>query len=87
MFNVLNFLGRDMVLLKICQGGCGNKPAIWIDGGGKSVFNKSEICIFDKSNEQKRFFSSKGIHAREWISPATALWAIDEVNTVPENMI
>jgi len=44
--------GRDLVLLKICKGGCGNKPAIWIDGG---------------------------IHAREWISPATALWAIHEV--------
>merc|ERR1719175_480381 len=43
---------RDMRVISICRGGCGNKPAIWIDGG---------------------------IHAREWISPATTLWTIDEV--------
>jgi len=54
-----SYEGRDMVLLKICRGGCGNKPAIWIDGG---------------------------IHAREWISPATALWAIDEVLSDPNLM-
>jgi len=44
--------GRDLKILKICQGGCGNKPAIWIDGG---------------------------IHAREWISTATALWTLHTV--------
>ena len=26
--------GRDLKIVKICRGGCGNKPAIWIDGGG-----------------------------------------------------
>lgn len=27
------FEGRDMRLAKICKGGCGNKKAVWIDGG------------------------------------------------------
>ena len=25
--------GRDLKIIKICKDGCGNKPAIWIDGG------------------------------------------------------
>jgi carboxypeptidase A2 len=44
--------GRDLKIVKVCRGGCGNKPAIWIDGG---------------------------IHAREWISTATALWTLHTV--------
>ena len=28
-----SFEGRKMQVIKICKGGCGNKPAIWIDGG------------------------------------------------------
>ena len=25
--------GRDMRVAKVCKGGCGSKPAVWIDGG------------------------------------------------------
>merc|ERR1719452_116646 len=38
--------------MKVCRGGGGNKPAMWIDSG---------------------------IHAREWISPATGTWMLNEV--------
>merc|ERR1712004_569898 len=44
--------GQDMIVMKVCKGGCGNKPAMWIDSG---------------------------IHAREWISPATGTWMLNEV--------
>ena len=27
--------GRDLKIIKICKDGCGNKPAIWIDGGSR----------------------------------------------------
>jgi len=45
----LSYEGRAMRLAKVCKGECGNKPAIWIDGG---------------------------IHAREWVSPATVTWML-----------
>ena len=44
-----SYEGRVMKVLKVCKEGCGNKPAMWIDGG---------------------------IHAREWISPATTTFLI-----------
>ena len=47
-----SFEGRDMRVAKVCRGGCGNKPAVWIDGG---------------------------IHAREWITPATVTWMLKEL--------
>ena len=25
--------GRDMRVVSVCRGGCGDKPAVWIDGG------------------------------------------------------
>merc|ERR1712126_92820 len=46
------FEGRDMRVASVCKGGCGSKPAVWIDGG---------------------------IHAREWISPATVIWILKEL--------
>merc|ERR1719384_318007 len=27
------FEGQDMIVMKVCKGGCGNKPAMWIDSG------------------------------------------------------
>jgi len=47
-----SYEGQEMVVLKVCRGGCGNKPAMWIDSG---------------------------IHAREWISPATGTWMLHEL--------
>ena len=56
-FVKLEFIGqtyekRALKVLKVCQNGCGTKPALWIDGG---------------------------IHAREWISPATVTWLMKEL--------
>merc|ERR1712183_1256924 len=28
-----SYEGSDMRIVKVCKGGCGNKPAMWIDGG------------------------------------------------------
>jgi len=28
-----SYEGTDMRIIKVCRGGCGNKPAMWIDGG------------------------------------------------------
>ena len=52
--------GREQKLLKICRGGCGNKPAMYLHGG---------------------------THAREWISPATVAYFVNEltVNLTLEN--
>jgi carboxypeptidase A1 len=47
-----SYEGQEMIVLKVCRGGCGNKPAMWIDSG---------------------------IHAREWISPATGTWMLHEL--------
>ena len=48
-----SYEGRDMRILKICKGGtCGEKPAMWIDGG---------------------------IHSREWVAHATAMWIMKEL--------
>ena len=41
---VLLSQGTDMRLAKICKGGCGNKPAMWIDGGN-DIFNNVGISI------------------------------------------
>jgi murein tripeptide amidase MpaA len=47
-----SYEGQDMIVMKVCKGGCGNKPAMWIDSG---------------------------IHAREWVSPATGTWMLNEL--------
>ena len=30
--------GRDLKIVKICAGGCGRRPAVWIDGGNHHSF-------------------------------------------------
>ena len=30
---IISFKGSDMIIAKVCKGECGNKPAMWIDGG------------------------------------------------------
>jgi len=47
-----SYEGTEMRVVKVCRGGCGDKPAAWIDGG---------------------------IHAREWVSPATVTWMLMEL--------
>jgi len=47
-----SYEGSDMRIAKVCKGGCGNKPAMWFDGG---------------------------IHAREWVSPATVTYMLMEL--------
>jgi len=47
-----SYEGSDMIIAKVCKGGCGSKPAMWVDGG---------------------------IHAREWISPATVTFILKEL--------
>merc|ERR1711970_1130919 len=47
-----SYEGRDMRVVSVCRGGCGNKKAVWIDGG---------------------------IHAREWVSPASVSWMLKEL--------
>jgi hypothetical protein len=32
-----SYEGRDLKIVKICKGGCGNKPAVWLDGGLSSI--------------------------------------------------
>ena len=33
-----SYEGRVLKVLKICKGGCGNKPAVWLDGGNNWNF-------------------------------------------------
>ena len=37
-----------MRLAKICKGGCGNKPAMWIDGGN-DIYNNDAVLKLSKS--------------------------------------
>ena len=41
-----SFEGRKMQVIKICKDGCGNKPAIWIDGGILLHFKHTIILIY-----------------------------------------
>ena len=28
-----SYEGQDLTVMKLCKGGCGTKPAVWLDGG------------------------------------------------------
>ena len=48
----MSLTDQTMRVVKVCKGGCDNKPAMWIDAG---------------------------IHAREWIAPATLSYILMEL--------
>ena len=59
-----------MRLAKICKGGCGNKPAMWIDGGND--ISNNDAMLTEQLN-------CSGIHAREWVSPAVVMFMLKEL--------
>ena len=38
-----SFEGQDLTVMKLCKGGCGSKPAVWLDGGTYVICSK-EFC-------------------------------------------
>lgn len=78
-----SYEGRPLYVVRISNS-ASTKPAIWIDGG--SFFLTKEIVIVYlilKENMARIIY--KGIHAREWISPATATYIIQQLVEVPAN--
>ena len=52
-----SYEGRDLRIAKICRGGCGNKPAMYIQGGIHVCFvsHNSCLCISARNNSGKVF--------------------------------
>ena len=38
-----SFEGQDLTVMKLCKGGCGSKPAVWLDGGTLFVKNCRKV--------------------------------------------
>ncbi len=73
-------------MTKVSTGSSPNKNAIFIDGGKYFLFIELLKVLIKLPNENlpwKRFiflfFFQKGIHAREWISPAVVTWIMSEL--------
>ncbi len=71
-----SFEGRDMLVARICVGGCGNKKVMWIDSGKKHLngFLLSGIYRYCMKCQLPQ-----GIHAREWIAPAANLYMLNKL--------
>ena len=67
-----SFDGLPIILVKICHRFCGNKPAMWIDGG---LCNKKTEYFYVLTNN---IYS--GFHGREWISVAAVMYMIDSLS-------
>jgi len=62
-----SYEGRDLVVIKICRGGCDGKKIMWVDSGDmKNYSDYNKTC-------------SLAIHAREWIGPAVSLYIVDKL--------
>jgi murein tripeptide amidase MpaA len=54
---------------------------VTVYNAGKSVENRDmKVIRFNRGTTQKSIWIDCGIHAREWISPATCIWMIDAVS-------
>ena len=68
-----------MIVLKFCQGECGQNPIMWVDGGG------SISCMRLSNRNTTSTPKNKGIHAREWIGSATTLYTMEAlIQALPE---
>ena len=40
-----SYESRDMRVAKICKNGCGNKPAVWLDGGIHARYTNNIMMV------------------------------------------
>ena len=76
-----SYLGNDLKIIHINTANSDKK--FWVDGGIELFLQNFNIFIF-RTNLVIIFLA--GIHAREWISPATVTYIINElVNNYEDN--
>ena len=77
--------GRELQVIRISTTESSNaslKPAIWIDGGEHMGFHRGLVeNRYRRETRDHRFSANNiaGIHAREWISVAVALFIIKQL--------